>query len=133
MVESLRKVRHARLDEEPAVWQRAILRGERCSPLSFRGLILYDENGNQLPTTFNEDSETEPESPPALKQLQIETPFGSRNGTTDTSFDSRNGTTDTSFDSRNGTIETPFGSRNGRSIETSFGSRNGTVEVETGI
>lgn len=33
----------------PAVWQRAILRGERCAPLEFSGLILYDENGNPLP------------------------------------------------------------------------------------
>lgn len=33
----------------PAVWQRAILRGERCAPLEFSGLILYDEKGNPLP------------------------------------------------------------------------------------
>ncbi|XP_024374421.1 uncharacterized protein [Physcomitrium patens] len=34
-----------------AVWQRPILRGERCKPLSFSGLVLYDEKGNRLPET----------------------------------------------------------------------------------
>ncbi|XP_024361715.1 uncharacterized protein [Physcomitrium patens] len=33
---------------EPAVWQRSILRGERCAPLAFSGLILYDDKGNPL-------------------------------------------------------------------------------------
>lgn len=55
----LRRVRRGGLEEEesaePAVWQRAILRGERCAPLSFSGLILYDENGNQLPS-FREET-----------------------------------------------------------------------------
>lgn len=31
------------------VWQRTILKGERCKPPTFSGLILYDEKGNPLP------------------------------------------------------------------------------------
>ncbi len=30
------------------VWQRTILRGNRCAPLAFSGLILYDEQGRPL-------------------------------------------------------------------------------------
>jgi hypothetical protein len=40
----------------PAVWQRAILRGNRCAPLAFSGLILYDEQGRPL-RNFNTDRE----------------------------------------------------------------------------
>ncbi|KAG0583482.1 hypothetical protein KC19_3G139800 [Ceratodon purpureus] len=61
LVDALRRSRGAvveDIDTEPAVWQRAILRGERCAPLSFSGLILYDVHGNPLPnhtTTEVED------------------------------------------------------------------------------
>lgn len=50
VVDALRKGCQAEEDPnaEPAVWQRSIMRGERCAPLSFSGLILYDEKGNPL-------------------------------------------------------------------------------------
>lgn len=54
VVDALRKSTRPDVDEmstEPAVWQRVILRGERCAPLSFSGLILYDEHGNPLPSS----------------------------------------------------------------------------------
>ncbi|KAJ7515562.1 hypothetical protein O6H91_22G020800 [Diphasiastrum complanatum] len=31
-----------------AVWQRAIILGEKCEPPAFSGLILYDEFGNRI-------------------------------------------------------------------------------------
>jgi hypothetical protein len=34
--------------QHPALWKRRILRGERCEPLAFSGLILYDEHGNRV-------------------------------------------------------------------------------------
>ncbi|GAV77482.1 hypothetical protein CFOL_v3_20953, partial [Cephalotus follicularis] len=34
--------------EEDGLWQKAILMGEKCSPLEFSGAIHYDNNGNQL-------------------------------------------------------------------------------------
>lgn len=34
---------------EDFVWQRNILMGERCEPLNFSGLIIYDDKGNRLP------------------------------------------------------------------------------------
>ncbi len=34
--------------QHPALWKRRILRGERCEPLDFSGLILYDEHGNRV-------------------------------------------------------------------------------------
>lgn len=42
-------------EDGAAVWQRAILRGERCAPLVFSGLILYDEKGNPLPLRNKSD------------------------------------------------------------------------------
>ncbi len=35
-------------NQHPALWKRRILRGERCEPLAFSGLILYDEHGNRV-------------------------------------------------------------------------------------
>lgn len=42
-----------------AIWQRTIPRGRRCKPLSFAGLILYDQNGNLLtsPHQLEEDED----------------------------------------------------------------------------
>lgn len=31
-----------------AIWKRTIPKGRRCKPLSFSGIIDYDENGNQV-------------------------------------------------------------------------------------
>ena len=55
VVDALRRARPAVEEEstEPAVWQRVILRGERCAPLSFSGQILYDQYGNPLPDPSN--------------------------------------------------------------------------------
>lgn len=36
------------LDSSSPVWQRTIPKGRRCKPLSFSGMILYDENGKQV-------------------------------------------------------------------------------------
>jgi hypothetical protein len=60
-VDALRRSRPevVEINAEPAVWQRVILRGERCAPLSFSGLILYDEHGNPLPS----NTRTEHDSP----------------------------------------------------------------------
>lgn len=86
-MDSLRKIRPAGVEEEqeskeePAVWQRAILRGERCSPLSFSGLVLYDEKGNQLPS-FCEDTK-EPNlhnNPPTMEDRVRKPRFGSTSG-----------------------------------------------------
>ena len=41
-----------------ALWQRTIPKGQRCKPLSFSGMILYDESGKQVELTFEpEDAE----------------------------------------------------------------------------
>lgn len=53
VVDAIQKVQPAHESEEecpgtPAMWQKQILRGERCAPLEFSGLILYDEKGNPL-------------------------------------------------------------------------------------
>nr|PNR28746.1 hypothetical protein PHYPA_029339 [Physcomitrium patens] len=34
--------------QEVAIWQRTIPKGRRCTPLSFSGVIVYDEHGTQL-------------------------------------------------------------------------------------
>lgn len=36
------------------VWQRTIPKGRRCKPLSFSGMILYDENGKQVELSLDE-------------------------------------------------------------------------------
>lgn len=36
------------------VWQRTIPKGRRCKPLSFSGMILYDENGKQVELSLEE-------------------------------------------------------------------------------
>ncbi|WJX93970.1 hypothetical protein P8452_75440 [Trifolium repens] len=41
-------------DSASAVWQRPILRGEKCELPSFSGLILYDEKGKLLNDSVNE-------------------------------------------------------------------------------
>jgi len=41
-------------DSASAVWQRPILRGEKCELPSFSGLILYDEKGRLLNDSVNE-------------------------------------------------------------------------------
>jgi len=33
---------------DSAIWQRTIPKGRRCKPLSFSGIIEYDEKGNQV-------------------------------------------------------------------------------------
>ncbi|KAG0553574.1 hypothetical protein KC19_12G021900 [Ceratodon purpureus] len=54
VVDAIQRVQPAQESEPeeapgtPAVWQKQILRGERCAPLEFSGLILYDEKGNPL-------------------------------------------------------------------------------------
>ncbi|KAL9682890.1 hypothetical protein QQ045_014701 [Rhodiola kirilowii] len=41
---------------DEALWQRAILMGDKCQPLDFSGVIYYDESGKQI-------SELPPRSP----------------------------------------------------------------------
>lgn len=36
------------MDSSSPVWQRTIPKGRRCKPLSFSGMILYDENGKRV-------------------------------------------------------------------------------------
>jgi len=86
-LDSLRRIRPAGVEEEeednaePAVWQRAILRGERCSPLSFPGLILYDEKGNQLPSFCEETEEPDLHKNPPTMEDRVRAPrFGSASG-----------------------------------------------------
>lgn len=59
-VDALRRSRPevVEINAEPAVWQRVILRGERCAPLSFSGLILYDEHGNPLPSNTRTEQDS---------------------------------------------------------------------------
>lgn len=38
-----------------AIWKRTIPKGRRCKPLSFSGIIDYDENGNQVRIHEGED------------------------------------------------------------------------------
>uniref|UniRef100_A0A7N1A800 Uncharacterized protein n=1 Tax=Kalanchoe fedtschenkoi TaxID=63787 RepID=A0A7N1A800_KALFE len=35
-------------DRDEALWQRAILMGDKCQPLDFSGVIYYDERGKQV-------------------------------------------------------------------------------------
>ncbi|XAR51476.1 hypothetical protein NMG60_11006110 [Bertholletia excelsa] len=42
------------LEGEEAVWRRNIIMGEKCRPLDFSGKILYDSDGNLLPTATQE-------------------------------------------------------------------------------
>jgi hypothetical protein len=37
------------VEDEVAVWRKAIIMGERCRPLEFSGHIAFDSNGNLLP------------------------------------------------------------------------------------
>jgi hypothetical protein len=39
----------AAVEDEEAVWRKAIIMGERCRPLEFSGHIAFDSNGNLLP------------------------------------------------------------------------------------
>ena len=39
----------ALVDDEEAVWRKAIIMGEKCRPLEFSGHIAFDSDGNQLP------------------------------------------------------------------------------------
>lgn len=41
-------------DDDEAVWKRTIIMGERCRPFEFSGKISYDENGNSIPETNND-------------------------------------------------------------------------------
>lgn len=43
-----------------ALWQRTIPKGRRCRPLSFSGVIMYDESGHRL-ETCREGREDRPE------------------------------------------------------------------------
>lgn len=44
-----------------AIWQRMISKGRRCKPLSFSGMIEYDESGNLVKFLLPEDIEDEEE------------------------------------------------------------------------
>ncbi|KAK7343893.1 hypothetical protein VNO77_12995 [Canavalia gladiata] len=35
-------------EDDKCLWKKTIMMGEKCQPLEFSGLILYDNNGNQL-------------------------------------------------------------------------------------
>jgi hypothetical protein len=39
----------APVEDEEAVWRKAIIMGEKCRPLQFSGHIAFDSDGNQLP------------------------------------------------------------------------------------
>ncbi|KAH7847252.1 hypothetical protein Vadar_023750 [Vaccinium darrowii] len=39
------------VDGDEAVWRRKIMMGEKCRPLDFSGKILYDSEGNLLPSS----------------------------------------------------------------------------------
>ena len=39
----------ALVDDEEAVWRKAIIMGEKCRPLEFSGHIAFHSDGNQLP------------------------------------------------------------------------------------
>ncbi|KAH9306422.1 hypothetical protein KI387_010826, partial [Taxus chinensis] len=39
----------AAMEDGDFLWQKSILMGERCQPLNFSGLIVYDHRGNRLP------------------------------------------------------------------------------------
>jgi hypothetical protein len=39
----------AAVEDEEAVWRKAIIMGEKCRPLEFSGHITFDSYGNQLP------------------------------------------------------------------------------------
>jgi hypothetical protein len=39
----------AAVDDEEAVWRKAIIMGEKCRPLEFSGHIAFDSADNQLP------------------------------------------------------------------------------------
>lgn len=43
-------------DRNGALWQRTIPKGRRCRPLSFSGIITYDETGNRLPSRIREEA-----------------------------------------------------------------------------
>lgn len=47
------------LDSSSPVWQRSIPKGRRCKPLSFSGMILYDENGKQVELSLEDLEEDE--------------------------------------------------------------------------
>ncbi|CAK8561392.1 unnamed protein product [Lathyrus sativus] len=55
-------------DSASAVWQRPILRGEKCELPSFSGLILYDEKGKLL----NDDFVNETQCMEISKQEEID-------------------------------------------------------------
>lgn len=40
---------------EVAIWQRTIPKGRRCTPLSFSGVIVYDEHGTQIKLPQEDD------------------------------------------------------------------------------
>ncbi|KAM0852618.1 hypothetical protein ACQ4PT_051633 [Festuca glaucescens] len=39
----------AAVEDEEAVWRKAIIMGDKCRPLQFSGHIAFDSDGNQLP------------------------------------------------------------------------------------
>lgn len=68
------------LDSASPVWQRTIPKGRRCKPLSFSGMILYDENGKQVELSLEdleEDDDDEeyfsPQRNLALRESQFQT------------------------------------------------------------
>jgi hypothetical protein len=43
------------------LWQRTIPKGRRCKPLSFSGMIVYDENGKRVEVEFEAEEEEDEE------------------------------------------------------------------------
>jgi hypothetical protein len=39
----------AAVEDEDAVWRKAIIMGDKCRPIEFSGHIAFDSDGNQLP------------------------------------------------------------------------------------
>lgn len=39
------------LEDEEAMWRKEIMMGEKCRPLDFSGKILYDSQGNLIPSS----------------------------------------------------------------------------------
>ncbi|XP_024363329.1 uncharacterized protein [Physcomitrium patens] len=58
-LEAAEVVDHYDRDGNGALWQRTIPKGRRCRPLSFSGIITYDESGNRLPSRILEEAHGE--------------------------------------------------------------------------
>lgn len=58
-----------------AVWQRPILRGEKCELPSFSGLILYDEKGRLLQDSVNDEAQCNETSKQVIKYYYLDTHY----------------------------------------------------------